>query len=155
LFSFANAFNGRPVSTRDGSRVWREGGLANENGGRRKERSRADFTFGWTGSIQINATTKLTKIDDRMIRTILQSYKSECSSSRFDSLSRFARSSKLILFRFSPVHNCDVMVREDIDTDEFIDVLLGNRKYLQCLYVRPFLFTFPLLLFSALLPRTR
>lgn len=29
------------------------------------------------------------------------------------------------------------MVREDIDTDEFIDVLLGNRKYLQCLYVRP------------------
>ncbi|KAL7408847.1 P-loop containing nucleoside triphosphate hydrolase protein [Mrakia frigida] len=62
------------------------------------------------GGITINATTKLTKIDDRMIRTILQSYK---------------------------IHNCDVMVREDIDTDEFIDVLLGNRKYLQCLYVRP------------------
>lgn len=31
--------------------------------------------------------------------------------------------------------NCDVMIREDITVDQFIDVLLGNRKYVPCLYV--------------------
>lgn len=36
-----------------------------------------------------------------------------------------------------PVHNCDVMIREDIDEDQFIDILIGNRKYVPCLYVRP------------------
>lgn len=33
------------------------------------------------------------------------------------------------------IHNADVLVREDISTDEFIDVVLGNRKYINCLYV--------------------
>ncbi|OCB85204.1 developmentally regulated GTP-binding protein [Sanghuangporus baumii] len=33
------------------------------------------------------------------------------------------------------IHNCDVMIREDISTDEFIDVLIGTRKYIPCLYV--------------------
>jgi len=33
------------------------------------------------------------------------------------------------------LHNCDIMIREDITTDEFIDVLIGTRKYLPCLYV--------------------
>lgn len=33
------------------------------------------------------------------------------------------------------IHNADVLVREDITTDEFIDVVLGNRKYINCLYV--------------------
>ena len=50
----------------------------------------------------------LTKIDEKMIRSILQGYK---------------------------IHNCDVMIREDITVDQFIDVLLGNRKYVPCLYV--------------------
>ncbi|WFD04221.1 Ribosome-interacting GTPase 2 [Malassezia obtusa] len=50
----------------------------------------------------------LTKIDEKMIRTILQGYK---------------------------LHNCDVMIREDITVDQFIDVVLGNRKYVPCLYV--------------------
>jgi ribosome-interacting GTPase 1 len=31
------------------------------------------------------------------------------------------------------LHNCDVMIREDITTDEFIDVLIGTRKYIPCL----------------------
>ncbi|KAF8139994.1 developmentally regulated GTP-binding protein [Boletus edulis] len=46
--------------------------------------------------------------DEKTIRTILASYK---------------------------LHNCDVMIREDISTDEFIDVLIGTRKYIPCLYV--------------------
>ncbi|KAI5454845.1 Ribosome-interacting GTPase 2 [Naganishia albida] len=67
-----------------------------------------DVVFRQKAAGGINATVKLTKIDEKMIRSILQSYK---------------------------IHNCDVMIREDIDTDEFIDVLLGTRKYVPCLYV--------------------
>jgi len=61
-----------------------------------------------TGGITFNATVKLTKTDEKTIRTILAGYK---------------------------LHNCDVMIREDITTDEFIDVLIGTRKYIPCLYV--------------------
>lgn len=50
----------------------------------------------------------LTKIDEKMIRSILQGYK---------------------------MHNTDVMLREDITVDQFIDVVLGNRNYTPCLYV--------------------
>ncbi|KAJ9106345.1 hypothetical protein QFC21_001491 [Naganishia friedmannii] len=67
-----------------------------------------DVVFRQKAAGGINATVKLNHIDEKMIRTILQSYK---------------------------IHNCDVMIREDIDTDEFIDVLLGTRKYIPCLYV--------------------
>jgi len=58
--------------------------------------------------ITFNTTVKLTKTDEKTIRTILAGYK---------------------------LHNCDVMIREDITTDEFIDVLIGTRKYMPCLYV--------------------
>ncbi|KAG1783617.1 P-loop containing nucleoside triphosphate hydrolase protein [Suillus placidus] len=80
-----------------------------------------------TGGITLNTTVKLTKTDEKTIRTILAGYK---------------------------LHNCDVMIREDITTDEFIDVLIGmiaicaeanrsfgsetttgTRKYIPCLYV--------------------
>ncbi|QRW00097.1 hypothetical protein RhiJN_28115 [Ceratobasidium sp. AG-Ba] len=60
------------------------------------------------GGITINNTVKLTKIDEKTVKTILAGYK---------------------------IHNCDVMIREDITVDEFIDVLLGTRKYIPCLYV--------------------
>lgn len=29
----------------------------------------------------------------------------------------------------------DVYIREDVTVDEFIDVLIGNRRYVNCLYV--------------------
>lgn len=78
--------------------------------GIRLNRRKPDVVFKrkTTGGITINNTVKLTKTDERTIRTILASYK---------------------------LHNCDVMIREDITTDEFIDVLIGNRKYIPCLYV--------------------
>ncbi|GAA5831162.1 hypothetical protein JCM11251_007778 [Rhodosporidiobolus azoricus] len=60
------------------------------------------------GGITINTTVPLTRIDERTIRGILQTYK---------------------------MHNMDVMIREDISADEFVDVILGNRKYVPCLYV--------------------
>lgn len=60
------------------------------------------------GGITINTTVKLTKMDEKTVRTVLAGYK---------------------------IHNGEVMIREDITVDEFIDVLLGTRKYLPCLYV--------------------
>ncbi|KAJ3328692.1 GTP-binding protein 1, partial [Gonapodya sp. JEL0774] len=33
------------------------------------------------------------------------------------------------------IHNAEILVREDASVDEFIDVVLGNRKYMKCLYV--------------------
>ncbi|GAA98005.1 uncharacterized protein L969DRAFT_86081 [Mixia osmundae IAM 14324] len=77
--------------------------------GIRLNRSRPDVVFKQkkAGGITINATVPLTKIDDKTMRTILQGYK---------------------------MHNMDVMIREDITVDEYIDVLLGNRKYVNCIY---------------------
>jgi len=60
------------------------------------------------GGITINATATLTHIDEKAIKTVLAGYK---------------------------IHNCDVMIREDITIDELIDVLIGSRKYIPCLYV--------------------
>jgi len=60
------------------------------------------------GGITINATVPMTKTDERTIRAVLQSYK---------------------------LHNVDVLIREDISIDDFIDVVLGTRKYIKCLYV--------------------
>ncbi|KAF8758923.1 Developmentally regulated GTP-binding protein [Rhizoctonia solani] len=67
--------------------------------GIRLNKSKPDVVFKQkaAGGITINATVKLTKIDEKAIRTILAGYK---------------------------IHNCDVMIREDITIDEFIDVLL-------------------------------
>ena len=33
------------------------------------------------------------------------------------------------------VHNADLLLREDVTSDEVIDVIEGNRKYVRCLYV--------------------
>ncbi|KAG5651224.1 Developmentally-regulated GTP-binding protein 2, partial [Sphagnurus paluster] len=78
--------------------------------GIRLNKNKPDVVFKrrTTGGITFNTTVKLTKTDEKTIRTILAGYK---------------------------LHNCDVMIREDITTDEFIDVLIGTRKYLPCLYV--------------------
>jgi uncharacterized protein len=33
------------------------------------------------------------------------------------------------------VHNADVLLKQDVAIDEFIDVVEGNRKYMPALYV--------------------
>lgn len=73
-----------------------------------KQKPDVVFKRRTTGGITFNTTVKLTRTDEKTIRSILASYK---------------------------LHNCDVMIREDITTDEFIDVLIGTRKYIPCLYV--------------------
>ena len=61
-----------------------------------------------TGGVIFNSSVKLTKIDEKMVRNILQEYK---------------------------IHNAHVNFRGDYDVDDLIDVIEGNRKYVKCLYV--------------------
>ncbi len=58
------------------------------------------------GGISISCTVKLTKISEETIKAILAEYR---------------------------MHNCDVIIREDINEDQLIDVLAGNRKYVRSL----------------------
>ncbi|KAK0562906.1 Ribosome-interacting GTPase 2 [Tilletia horrida] len=82
-----------------------------EEVGIRLNRKKPDVTVKKKSGGGINVSramgVTLTGIDERMIKSILQSYK---------------------------IHNADVLLKEDITVDEFIDVLLGNRKYTPCLY---------------------
>lgn len=32
------------------------------------------------------------------------------------------------------IHNASVLVREDVTVDQFIDTVLGNRRYIKCIY---------------------
>ena len=60
------------------------------------------------GGVSFNATCPLTKVDEKMVRMILAEYK---------------------------IHNAEVLFREDVGMDEFIDVIMDNRIYMPCLYV--------------------
>ncbi|KAJ7225928.1 P-loop containing nucleoside triphosphate hydrolase protein [Mycena pura] len=76
--------------------------------GIRLNKRKPDIVFKKRTTGGFTSTVKLTQTDEKTIRTILAGYK---------------------------LHNCDVMIREDITTDDFIDVLIGTRKYIPCLYV--------------------
>ena len=60
------------------------------------------------GGLEINSTVKLTKISKKTIKSILGEYN---------------------------IHNGLIVIREDIDVDQLIDVLSGNRKYASSLTV--------------------
>lgn len=60
------------------------------------------------GGISFNATVTLTKCNEKMVQMILHEYK---------------------------IFNCEVLFRDDCTSDEFVDVILGNRAYIPCLYV--------------------
>eukprot|EP00188_Purpureofilum_apyrenoidigerum_P000239 Plantae.Rhodophyta-Purpureofilum_apyrenoidigerum.ctg10963.p1 GENE.Plantae.Rhodophyta-Purpureofilum_apyrenoidigerum.ctg10963~~Plantae.Rhodophyta-Purpureofilum_apyrenoidigerum.ctg10963.p1 ORF type:complete len:369 (+),score=72.01 Plantae.Rhodophyta-Purpureofilum_apyrenoidigerum.ctg10963:133-1239(+) len=61
-----------------------------------------------TGGIACTATCPLTHINDKLIYGILHEYK---------------------------IHNADIVIREDITVDEFLDVVESNRQYIRCVYV--------------------
>ncbi|MCD6591333.1 MAG: GTP-binding protein [Candidatus Aenigmarchaeota archaeon] len=61
-----------------------------------------------SGGIRIESTVKLTKIDEKMIKTVLNEYR---------------------------IHNADVVIREDISLDRFIDSLCTNRVYVPSIVV--------------------
>eukprot|EP00331_Platyophrya_macrostoma_P016651 CAMPEP_0176472626 /NCGR_PEP_ID=MMETSP0127-20121128/41853_1 /TAXON_ID=938130 /ORGANISM="Platyophrya macrostoma, Strain WH" /LENGTH=371 /DNA_ID=CAMNT_0017867527 /DNA_START=36 /DNA_END=1151 /DNA_ORIENTATION=+ len=81
-----------------------------ETVGIRLNRGTPDVNFLITkgGGIRFNSTCRLTQIDLPQIRNILHEYK---------------------------IHHADILVKEDISVDDFIDVIEGNRKYIKCLYV--------------------
>lgn len=81
-----------------------------ENIGIRLNRRPPDVSFTKTkgGGLKFNATVPLTSFDKDACQSVLQQYK---------------------------IFNADVVCREDITVDQFIDVIDGNRKYCKCLYV--------------------
>jgi hypothetical protein len=79
--------------------------------GIRINRRRPDVTIKHkkSGGVSVTSTCgDLTHLDVHQVRNILHLYK---------------------------MHNVDVLVREDVTVDEFIDVVEGNRIYLRCLSV--------------------
>lgn len=60
------------------------------------------------GGVSFNSTVTLTQVDEKLVRTILQTYK---------------------------IFNAEVLFREDASADQFIDVIMDNRVYMNCLYV--------------------
>lgn len=62
------------------------------------------------GGIKFNAVVKLTKLGDDPAYTVNR-----------------------ILHEYR-IHNCEVLFRDDCTTDDLIDVIEGNRKYIKCLY---------------------
>jgi len=69
------------------------------------------FKIKKAGGVSFNTTSTLTKFGpepQKLVYQILHEYK---------------------------IHNAEVLFREDVSVDEFIDVIEGNRKYVKCLYV--------------------
>ncbi|KAL1116221.1 hypothetical protein AAG570_005716, partial [Ranatra chinensis] len=60
------------------------------------------------GGIAFNSTCPLTNVDEKMVQVILHEYK---------------------------IFNAEVLFRDDCTMDDLIDVILGNRMYIPCLYV--------------------
>lgn len=60
------------------------------------------------GGVVLNSTVKLTKINEKMIQDVLGVY---------------------------GIYTADVVLRDDVDVDEFIDVVVGNRRYAPALVV--------------------
>lgn len=60
------------------------------------------------GGVSFNTMVPLTKCSEKMALLILHEYK---------------------------IFNCEVLFREDCSTDDFIDVIVGNRIYMPCIYV--------------------
>lgn len=61
-----------------------------------------------TGGISFTTMVNLTRCTEKMVQMILHEYK---------------------------MFNCEVLFREDCSTDDFIDVIVGNRIYMPCIYV--------------------
>ena len=60
------------------------------------------------GGVAVNSTVPMTRLNEKVIQQILHEYK---------------------------IFHAEVLIREDIGVDEFIDAILGNIRYVDCLYV--------------------
>ena len=66
------------------------------------------FKLKKTGGVKLTSMVPLTNISEKLAQLILHEYK---------------------------IHNCELVIREDITTDQLIDVICANRMYLPCIYV--------------------
>lgn len=76
-----------------------------------KEPANIYFRVKKTGGIKFNSIVPLTKMGHdpaKLVYQILHEYK---------------------------IHNAEILFREDATSDEFVDLIEGNRKYVKCLYV--------------------
>jgi ribosome-interacting GTPase 1 len=72
-----------------------------------KEKPRIIIKPQKTGGLAFSSSVPLTKIDDKMVKTIMQEYK---------------------------LHNAHVKFNGDYDVDDLIDTIEGNRHYVKCIY---------------------
>lgn len=68
---------------------------------------KVSFREKTAGGISITCRVKLTTLDEKMITAILSDYR---------------------------IYNATMVIHEDIDIDQLLDVILGNRRYVKCLY---------------------
>ncbi|KAI0239842.1 Developmentally-regulated GTP-binding protein 2 [Lamellibrachia satsuma] len=73
-----------------------------------KRRPNIYFKMKKGGGLSFNSTLPLTNCSEKLVQMILHEYK---------------------------IFNAEVLFREDCTADEFIDVIVGNRVYMNCLYV--------------------
>lgn len=73
-----------------------------------KKKPNIYFKIKKGGGLSFNSTCPITRCNEKMVQTILHSFK---------------------------IFNAEVLFREDCTEDEFIDVVTANRVYLPCLYV--------------------
>ena len=66
------------------------------------------FKTKTAGGVAYTATTRQSQLDERLVHDILHEYRH---------------------------HNCEIIVREDVTVEQFIDAIVGRRKYVRCLYV--------------------
>lgn len=67
-----------------------------------------NFVLTKTGGLKFNSTVRLTHLDQKLVKNILQEYR---------------------------IFNAEILVKEDCTADDFIDMIEGNRKYIKCIYV--------------------
>ena len=91
-----------------------------------RQKPRIYFKPKKTGGVTFNSMVTLTKMDERTAMHILHEY------------SKLFKTHFSVIFFYSSlfleIFNCDVLIREDVTVDDFIDVIVGNRKYMPCLY---------------------
>jgi len=73
-----------------------------------EERPNIYFKPKNAGGISYNSTCKQSRVDEKLVQLILHEYK---------------------------IFNAEVLLREDVTPEQLIDVIVGNRIYMPCLYV--------------------
>ena len=73
------------------------------------------------GGITFNATCKLTHLSEKMVWSILHDYR----------IFNAGRPSASLSSHCFTMNHSEILIRGDYTVDEFIDVVLGNRKYIK------------------------